>query len=34
MTRISVERVFEAAQSLMIAGDHAKISSVWSQRLA
>jgi ADP-heptose:LPS heptosyltransferase len=34
MTRISVERVFEAAQSLMIAGDRAKSSSVWSQRLA
>jgi heptosyltransferase-2 len=41
MTRISVERVFEAAQSLLTplmsgltAGDRAKTSSVWSQRLA
>ncbi|HWZ56951.1 MAG TPA: lipopolysaccharide heptosyltransferase II [Verrucomicrobiae bacterium] len=42
MTRISVERVFEAAQSLLMsgpmsgltAGDRAKTSSVWSQRLA
>ena len=38
MTRISVERVFEAAHSLLISGltadDRAKTSSVWSQRLA
>jgi heptosyltransferase II len=32
MTRISVERVFEAAQSLLMPSDRAK-SSVWSQRL-
>lgn len=34
MTRISVERVFEAAQFLLASGDRAKSSSVWSQGLA
>jgi heptosyltransferase-2 len=38
MTRISVERVFETAQSLLTsgltAGDRAKSLGVWSQRLA
>ena len=34
MARISVERVFEAAQFLLAAGDRAKSSSVWSQGLA
>jgi heptosyltransferase-2 len=34
MTRISVERVFEAAQFLLVSGDRAKSSSVWSQGLA
>jgi heptosyltransferase-2 len=34
MTRISVDRVFEAAQSLLASGDRLKSSSVWSQGLA
>jgi len=34
MTRISVERVFEAARSLLISRGGAKSSAVWSQRLA
>jgi heptosyltransferase II len=34
MTRISVERVFEAAQSSLMAGDRAKTSRVWSRGLA
>jgi heptosyltransferase II len=34
MTRISVERVFAAAQALLGAGDRLKSSSVWSQGLA
>jgi heptosyltransferase II len=34
MTRISVERVFEAAQFLLVSGDRARSSSVWSQGLA
>ena len=34
MTRISVERVFKAAQSLLVNAERAKPSSVWSQRLA
>jgi len=34
MTRISVDRVFRAAQLLLSAGDRAKASSVWSQGLA
>jgi len=34
MERISVERVFEAAQVLLASGDGAKSSRVWSQGLA
>jgi hypothetical protein len=34
MTRISVDRVFEAAQLLLASGDRLKSSSVWSQGLA
>lgn len=34
MTRIPVDRVFGAAQSMLAAGDRAKPTSVWSQRLA
>ncbi len=34
MTRISVERVFEAARSVLVSGDGIKSSNVWSQRLA
>jgi len=34
MTRISVERVFEAARSVLVTGDGIKSSNVWSQRLA
>jgi len=34
MTRISVERVFEAARSVLASGDRIKSSNVWSQRLA
>lgn len=34
MTRISVERVFEAARSLLIATGRGESSAVWSQRLA
>lgn len=34
MTRISVDRVFEAAEFLLASGDRARSSSVWSQGLA
>jgi heptosyltransferase II len=34
MTRISVERVLEAARSVLVSGDRIKSSNVWSQRLA
>jgi heptosyltransferase-2 len=34
MTRISVDRVFQAAQLLLAADDRAKTSSVWSKGLA
>jgi heptosyltransferase II len=34
MTRISVERVFQATQLLLAGGDRGKTSSVWSQGLA
>jgi len=34
MTRISVDRVFEAAQLLLASGDRLKSSSVWGQGLA
>jgi heptosyltransferase II len=34
MTRISVERVFEAARSVLLSSDRIKSSNVWSQRLA
>lgn len=34
MTRISVDRVFEAARFLLVSGDRIKSSTVWSQGLA
>jgi heptosyltransferase II len=34
MTRISVDRVFEAAEVLLASGDRARSSAVWSQGLA
>jgi heptosyltransferase-2 len=34
MTRISVERVFERARSLLLSAGGAKSSAIWSQRLA
>jgi lipopolysaccharide heptosyltransferase II len=34
MTRISVDRVFEAAEVLLASGDRARSSTVWSQGLA